>query len=64
MMNDDSPGVLLQQVREVVIRQRLGETADMASRTSALSSERLGLLLSRWNAILVDLKTLRSSSER
>ncbi len=64
MIGDDSPGVMLQRVREVIVRQRLGEKADMASQISALSSERLGLLLSKWNAILVDLTTLRSSSER
>jgi len=64
MIGDDSPGVMLQRVREVIVRQRLGEKGATAAPTSALSSERLGLLLSKWNAILVDLRTLRSSSER
>jgi len=64
MMNDDSPGVMLQRVREAMVRQRLGEKCGTASQTSALSSERLGLLLSKWNGILVSLRTLRSSSGR
>ena len=64
MMNDNSPGVLLQQVREVVIRQRLGEKVGTDLPTLDLSSQRLGLLLSRWNSILVSLRTLRSSNER